>query len=274
MAAYLSLFWLAPAELHHHGPEAMQGHLFGMFVGFAVTAVVVTGAVTSLRRARLRAEARLAQARELEERSQRVTALATLAAGAAHELASPLSTILLVSRELRSELPEHRGDLDLVADEVGRCQEVLQQLSAQAGQGMGEAWVDLDVAELVAEAVPLAENRCEGRALLPSRLTAQILRRLVGNARDAGAGSIQVRSELGEETLLQVVDDGEGMTPEQLGRACEPFFTSRPSGRGLGLYFCSSVARELGGRLELSSTVGQGTTVSLVLPSGGPHAAP
>ncbi len=273
VAAYLSLFWLAPAELHHHGPEAMRGHLLGMFVGFAITAVVVTGAVTSLRRAQHRAEAQLAEARRLEASSQRVSALATLAAGAAHELASPLSTILLVSRELRGELPAHREDLDLVAEEVGRCQDVLQQLSAQAGQGIGEVWVEEDLSELVRDAVPDADNQASGRALLPPRLTRQVLRRLVGNARDAGAGHIVVRCSTGEETCLEVQDDGAGMGPEQLERACEPFYTTRPAGRGLGLYFCSSVAAELGGRLEIRSSLGEGSTLRLILPGGGPRAS-
>ncbi|MCP4808482.1 MAG: HAMP domain-containing histidine kinase [Proteobacteria bacterium] len=266
VGSYLSLFWLAPAELHHHDMDEMQNHLAGMFGGFTVTALVVTVIVTGVRQARIEAEVRLEQARELEERTRRVSALATLAAGAAHELASPLNTILLVSRELTPDLPEHHDDLTLISDEVLRCQDLLGQLSLQAGQGMGEKWVELDLTELVASAVPDAVNQAKGRASLPPRLVAQVLRRLVGNAHDAGATRVEVRSTLGQTVRLTVEDDGRGMDADQLRRAGEPFYTTRPDGRGLGLYFCWSVAEQLGGRFELDSTVGKGTTATLILP--------
>ena len=266
VAAYLGLFWLAPGELHHHGPEAVRAHVLGMFAGFTVTALVVTATVTWVRGARIQAERRLSEARELEERTRRVSALATLAAGAAHELASPLNTILVVSKELEHQIPEQSEDLGLIGEEVRRCQEVLHQLSLQAGQGMGEVWVEQDLAELVEDALRGVENLAQGRALVPPRLVGQILRRLVGNARDAGATRIELRSELGEELRVSVVDDGHGMDAGELARACEPFYSGRAEGRGLGLYFSCSAAEQLGGRLELESTPGRGTTATLVLP--------
>jgi two-component system sensor histidine kinase RegB len=71
-----------------------------------------------------------------------------------------------------------------------------------------------------------------------------------------------------DEVRLEVADDGPGMSREVLIRATEPFFTTKPRGRGmgLGLFLAQSVAEQVGGRLELASSAGQGTRASLVLP--------
>jgi CheY-like chemotaxis protein len=104
---------------------------------------------------------------------------------------------------------------------------------------------------------------------------------LVINARDAmtdgGAIDIRIRDHMangdpvlrpGQYLELSVIDTGEGMSPETLKRAVEPFFSSKPLGKGtgLGLSMVHGLAEQLGGALRLSSTVGTGTTATLVLP--------
>jgi CheY-like chemotaxis protein len=101
------------------------------------------------------------------------------------------------------------------------------------------------------------------------------------NARDAmpDGGSIDIRAceyqpsgdpglKPGRYLKLSVVDSGKGMTPEILKRAVEPFFSSKPLGKGtgLGLSMVHGLAVQLGGTLQLSSTVGKGTTATLILP--------
>ncbi|MCB9742749.1 MAG: HAMP domain-containing histidine kinase [Alphaproteobacteria bacterium] len=276
-ACYGGLFLWAPADLHAHDPAAMRLHLLGMFGGFALTGLTLQLAFTRLRSERARAEARLAQAREVEARNERLAGLATLAAGAAHELATPLSTILVVSAELkraaRSEAEQE--DLELIREEVGRCQEVLGDLSANLGVGEGEAPQRVDLGALIREAVQgrPCEVRVEVEAAqveLPPRLMQQVLRRLADNACRA-APRAEVRAWLDDQQLfIEVTDEGVGMTPEVLARAGEPFFTTRPEqgGRGLGLYFARSVLTQLGGELSLWSEPGRGTRVRLRLPQG------
>jgi two-component system sensor histidine kinase RegB len=279
VGVYASLFVFAPANLHHHDASAMQAHLLGMWV-----TVLLVGGLTVFSFGRMRAQMaaldrRLHNARELEARNTRLGALATLAAGAAHELATPLSTILLVAREMQRTAAHarQRDDADLVASEVLRCQDVLAQLSANAGEGLGEAPSRTHLAPYLAEAlVPIADPRVTVQAqdktvFLPSRLVAQVVRRLVGNALAASGPKepVTVAAHVEGLTLeICVKDQGVGMPPEVLARAGEPFFTTRPpgEGRGLGLYFARSVATGLGGALDITSAPGRGTTVRFSVP--------
>jgi two-component system sensor histidine kinase RegB len=209
--------------------------------------------------------------------------LATLAAGAAHELATPLSTIFLVSRELERTATSDRtgADLRLIADEVLRCQDVLGQLSADAGEGLGERATPQRVRALLVEAAsPLRDTRiqvdaCDEEVRVPARLIGQVIRRLLGNALSASRPEQNVwlrASLLPHQLTIRVEDAGLGMSPAVLERAGEPFFTTRPQGegRGLGLYFCRSVVERLGGTFGIVSEPSRGTTVTLTLP----HEAP
>jgi two-component system sensor histidine kinase RegB len=279
VAAYASLFWLAPSDLDHHDESAMRHHLVGMFVAYVLSAGLVTFAVHQVLTAKAAASQRLAHARTIEERTRRLASLATLAAGAAHELGSPLSTILVVARELERELvsPRHQSDLALLRAEVLRCQDIVALLSADVGSGIGEGSRPVVVRELLARAAEgthapgLVLESSDEVVCVPVELLAQVLRRLIGNARDASAPdseiSVRGRVERGELQLI-VADRGCGMTPEVLDRATEPFFTTKETAghRGLGLYFVHSVIEQLAGTVVLSSEPGRGTLVTVSLP--------
>lgn len=286
--AALFLFDLAPTDTGAHegahvatGHGGMTEHFVGMLVAYVATAPAVAGALLHARRRTARADAARAEARAAQARTERLGSLATLAAGASHELATPLSTILVVARELeRSQHdPEVRDDLALIRSEVQRCQSILEQLTGDAGQGMAESHTRVDLGDLVRQALPgdhLEITADRATVLLPQRLVSQALRRLVGNALDASPTGAIVRVEArssAHAVTFTVTDRGSGMAPEVLERAAEPFFTTKPTGAGagLGLFFVKSVATHLGGSLTLSSTVGAGTTATLTLPSTQSH---
>jgi signal transduction histidine kinase len=87
-------------------------------------------------------------------------------------------------------------------------------------------------------------------------------------------GTIDVRTERAGDSdavLVSVQDQGQGMDARELERAADEFFTTKAGGTGLGLYFAARVARVHGGRLDLKSAVGQGTTVGLWLPASPAH---
>ncbi len=272
---YGSLFGLAPSP--HMGHAGMAGHLVGMFAVYAAAGPIVALALLHARRVTARAEAQEHQARALQARTERLAALATLAAGAAHELATPLSTILVVARELeqRADDEETVEDALLVREEVARCQDILHQLAADAGQGMGETPVPVALPafldRVVRGATDVVVVAPELRVPLPRRLVVQALRRLVGNARDAQGPGVPVRltATRSERAVTFTVEDtGPGMAPAVLARACEPFFTTKADGQGtgLGLFFVHSVAAALGGSLHLDSRPGAGTRAVLSLP--------
>ena len=245
----------------------------GMFTAYAATTALIVFAVARIRSAQARAEVLFLQARDLEARSIRLTSLATLAAGAAHELATPLSTITVVIRELerRTENPRDHEDIDLIREELQRCHAVLRGLSADVGMGMGSSPSTLSVRDLVTDALEHNEATLivgDGTVCLPVDLVQQMLRRLVENARDAGATEVTVHADVEAGTLqLRVTDNGSGMSAECIQQVAEPFFTTKEHNTGLGLYFVDSVTRQLGGALHIHSVPSEGTTVTLTLPS-------
>jgi two-component system, sensor histidine kinase RegB len=274
----------APFGVQEH--EAMMAvHLSGMLVGIAIAAFVIVLIVQRVNRALARRDEELARERRLAEQRAKLASLATLAAGAAHELATPLSAIAIAAKDLDRDLPrggagpEARGDLELIRAQVGRCKEILQQMSAQAGENAGEPIVEVALGEWVAralEGMPGADRvatEVEGgdaRLRGPLRGLERALRVLVGNALQAApGGAIRVLARgTPQSIVVEVRDEGAGMTPEVLARAGEPFFTTKAPGQGsgLGIFIARSLAEQLGGGIELASQPGRGTTARIVLP--------
>src|SRR5256886_7123221 len=115
----------------------------------------------------------------------------------------------------------------------------------------------------------------------PMRLE-QALTEIVSNALDAmpdgGRLEIGARAQDGAAgatgVMLEIADSGRGIPPEILPNLCEPFFTTRPEGTGLGLAIAKRYIEEAGGRVDIVSTVGRGTTVRLWLPVATGDVAP
>lgn len=235
------------------------------------------------------------RAQELEsergrrERQRHLEALGTLAAGAAHELGTPLSTIALVAKELELQLKQAAGlsdsvtaDARLIRDEVARCRRILNRMSATAGDRVGESLSTMTARELAETIVGemAAADRVEvdvmevpdGAALeLPRDGLATAIRAIVQNGIDASPPDASVRLRVVREEFALIVtvgDRGAGMTAEEAERALEPFFTTKDvgSGMGLGLYLASSFVEDLGGNIEVHSAPGLGTVVGVVVP--------
>ncbi len=266
----------------------------------AFAAAVAVWLVTSLNSRLQRREDELAALEERRARAERVAALTSLAAGAAHELATPLATISVVAREMeraaeRREDDHALDDVELIQREVSRCREVLDQLSIEGGELAGEAPSDVDATTLLeatsAKLSPGDRDRVRFRVAGPSGAphdmtltvrvpvggTARVLAGLIDNALQASAEGDAVDVVLsGREgaTELLVSDRGAGMDEATIARAQEPFFTTRGApgetdarrGMGLGLFLASSFADQLGGDLSIRSAPGEGTQVLLTLP--------
>jgi len=281
---------LGAGEHAHHGEDSMLVHLRGMWVAFGVTAGFIVYFIQRVTRALAARDTELASARARRAREDRLASLATLAAGAAHELATPLSTIAVVARELERQLavngtPETAEDARLIRSQVARCRDILDQMSADAGGSTGETAAVVDLATLIEDAVGGTSTRdriqirtspdASGLAVrVPPRALARAIRSVLKNACEASSEETPVTVAVASDAAgirIGVRDQGRGMTPDVLARADEPFFTTKAdresaSGMGLGLFLTRAILEQLGGRLELASTPGAGTTVTLVLP--------
>ena len=255
----------------HLEPSASQLslHLQGMWVAFTVAAILTAYFVVRLSSALEAREAAMAAIRQRVARQERLASVTTLAAGAAHELGSPLATIAVASRELERRieaLPADaaaplRDDARLIRAEVERCRSILGRLAADSGQAPGETPVEVELPALVVDLVAgLAESQRgrlvveavgpEARLTIPRNAFLQVARSLLQNAFDAGPGPVRLGLEAIEGRLrLRIEDEGVGMSKDQLARAGEPFFSTKPPGQGLGLglFIARSLSEQMGG---------------------------
>ncbi|MCP4873287.1 MAG: HAMP domain-containing histidine kinase [Proteobacteria bacterium] len=269
--AYGSLF-LPPFNPHAHHLDA---HLLGMWLAYVIVAPLTAIAVIRLRH-------QLAEALGESANARKLTALATLAAGTTHELATPLSTIHVAAHELRrnaGDNPAVAEDAALIVSEVERATEVLGQMSADAGSGIGEELQIITAGELVDQVLDRLRRRDrvtrdekpdarEAKLKVPPRQTARALKGLLANACDAGTEvTLSLRRRNGS-IHLDVEDDGPGLPADVLGRIGEPFYTTKPpgTGMGLGVFFARSVITLNGGSLGYEARPGGGTRACVVLP--------
>ncbi len=283
MGALFPMQRWAPFGVQDH--EAMMAvHLYGMLVAVAVAAFVIVLIVQRVTRALAGRDEELARERRLAEQRAKLASLVTLAAGAAHELATPLGAIAIASKELDRELSRGGAaqgaldDLRLIRTQVDRCKGILQQMSARAGENAGEPIVEVPVNRWVEGALDGLPGRERVRSELacgevrvrgPVQGMERALRVLLTNALQATTGEVWLRALCTERgVLVEVEDRGAGMSPEVLARIGEPFFTTKDPGQGsgLGVYIARTLAEQLGGALEVLSQPGQGTTARITIP--------
>ncbi|RYE86280.1 MAG: HAMP domain-containing histidine kinase, partial [Myxococcales bacterium] len=287
-----------PAGEHDHHAMMMHGdfssHLQGMWISYTLAAVFIGYFVWRLARALEDRERQLEALRRGAARAERLASLSDLAAGAAHELGSPLATIAVVAGELGHvgegapvDAAAVREDAALLRGEAERCRRILERLAARSGEALGEAPALTTTGEVIAD-VRQELGRVRGERLrvddprpsslrAPRRALVQSLLNLVNNAFDAidglgEAGRVTLRVTSGAAVTWTVVDNGTGPAPGALERLGEPFYTTKPPGRGmgLGLFLVGSFAERLGGRLELGPGPDGGMEAELSLPRGAP----
>lgn len=258
----------------------------GVWVALGVASAFVVHFLQRITGALAMRESELTQARGLAARQERLASLATMAAGAAHELSTPLGTVALAAKELeraltKAELSVLAADARLIREQVGRCRAILEQMAQGAGT-VGESVAEATVGELLEEALvgirngpsvhkDLTAELARFKVRLPRRAVSQALRSLVTNAQDASppnaAVVLLVRRD-GDRLSIAIRDRGSGIPSDVLARIGEPFFTTKAPGRGmgLGLFLARAVVEGVGGSLQIDSRDGDGTEVRALLP--------
>lgn len=283
-----SLFVLMGADPHAHHSGDFNLHLRGMWLSYVLAAGSIGYFMTRVKRSLAEREAQMESLDALRARSEQVVALSALAAGAAHELGSPLGTIALIAKELELSTkgtldPERvREDATLLRSEADRCRAILATMGDHSGDAQLDAGAMTPTVQIVREIETALGPARAGRLRVhgaderlavrtPLRPIVQALVNLVVNALDASTGAVDLTIEAGpDEITFAVVDRGSGMPPELLARVGEPFFTTktRSRGFGLGLFLVRSFAERTRSRLEITSTPGSGTRVELAVQGG------
>ena len=229
--------------------------------------------------------AELERTHERLRESERLAAVGTFAAGIAHQINNPVGGILLAAQYAKDRHDDPatvamaldhivadarrcgrivRGVLEFARGDVGERKHcdlnaIVREACDQVGYEAGERDASIELA--LADALP--PLFASGSAL------DQVVTNLLQNALEAGARHILVRTQDGPDgPAIEVEDDGRGIPAEDIDQLVHPFFTTRRGrgGTGLGLTLALGIVRAHGGRLEFSSDVGRGTTVTVRLP--------
>jgi two-component system NtrC family sensor kinase len=228
--------------------------------------------------------------------AERLTTAGRLAAGVAHELNNPLATIAgcaeALAERARSaklddveELADLKTYLATIEEEAYRCKEITGTL-LQFVREPGSRREPTDVNALVARSVELLAHQSRfAESLIVTELDPslpevtvnegqlrQVILGLGANALESmdGSGRLTVRTRLvGEEAVIEIVDEGPGIAPEVLPRIFDPFFTTKPPGQGtgLGLAIAQGIIADHAGRIEVESKPGAGATFRVVVPA-------
>lgn len=279
LVAYINIPLNIPPE------KAFYLHVSGMWFTFAVSVAVVVFMVLKLRTLLADRERELAAFREENLRNEQVVAVALTAAGAAHELGTPLNTLAVLNESLLADADEkNREDLELMRNQIERCRLLLKDLSrtAQAAavsepqaadrylQQLAEEWRLLRPAAQVT--VAWQGDRTAPDVQPPASLS-QALINLLNNAADAAPGSVRIEGSLADAGWrIDILDAGPGPAPA-LRALAEPGISAK-GGLGLGLFLSNASIENLGGHVVLSEREGGGTCVSVWLPLRGLQAGP
>jgi two-component system sensor histidine kinase RegB len=265
----------------------MNAHLQGMVVGMVLTGCGIAYFVSRLTAGLRESRRMVAMAQVDGERARRTMEVATLAAGIAHELATPLGTIAVVSQDLERMAGECcaaqscAADARVIRQEVERCRRVIEKLG-KAGTAPEETIIPLDwdnlaalisgyLSEPVRERLDVKVRPSSSRPLVPQSRLFQCLAILVKNATEAAPTDTRVVLDaaiIGNRCVFRVLDRGPGF-PEGFGkRLGEPLFTTKAKngGLGLGLYLVKTFVTDLQGGLQVESGAGGETIVEMQLP--------
>jgi len=237
-------------------------------------------------------QVKLVQSQNLLERQQKLATLGTLAAGIAHEIRNPLTSLkarLYTLEKHLHTLPAAKKDTDIISAEISRLEHIVRDVLSFARPS------DPKLETLASEAVlrelyGLMSPDLESRSLklvveahpdlyicADSGQLKQVLINLVRNAAEAidGIGTVTLRSRAaktrlgGRETqvvILEVSDTGKGIPAETEKRLFDPFYSTKETGTGLGLSIAERIIEKHGGMLQYQTRPGYGTTFGVVLP--------
>jgi len=288
--SFALLATLLPGGLHGahdaHGMHADFGlHVLGMWFNFALSALLIAWFVARMAQTIRERDRRLAAAREQALRNEQLVALGTLAAGAAHELSTPLTTIRVLATELERDHGSNQDlaqDLQLLRAQADQCKRILTRLTADASAARAEQVDEIDCRQY------LQQLRQQWQLLRPQvtpkidfhggepapkivveRTLDQALINLINNAADVSPEQVEISARWdATQLLIEIRDRGPGISEAVAARAGEAFFTTKgpDHGLGIGLFLANASIERVGGTVSLFNRDGGGACVRVILP--------
>ncbi len=271
---------------------------YGEEIPVEITAAIIyedgeesaTAAIFNDLRGRLAVEKKLSEAQNQVMQTEKMASLGRLAAGVAHEINNPLTSILLYGNIMQEKLEKDHPlekNLDYILEDAERCKEIVKNLLAYSRQTSPKKDVFL-INALVNESLALIRDQKLFMHIKVVKdyaddliyITAdknqlcQVVINLIINAMDAmdGSGTLTLKTSgdpRSGRAFVEVSDSGSGISEDDLSKIFDPFFTTKAPGKGtcLGLSMAYGVLEENGGKISVKCTGPEGTTVRLQLPA-------
>ena len=279
LAQFDALLARATGGLSEHAAHStgFALHVLGMWLNFVISVGIVVFFLTRMALALKDRERELALAREAVLRNEQILSLGTLAAGAAHQLGTPLATMAVVIRELELNHGSHadwQEDLLLLREQVDRCKQTISQILASTGQTRDESLRSmpldaylhrlLDEWQIIRPHARIVVTMQSGESaprIAADRTLEQAILNLLDNAADAHGTSVDALHFSAhwdaDSCRIEILDRGPGLQAEALRRLGKAFFSTkaacreRPGGIGIGLFLTNATVERFGGKVEI-----------------------
>jgi len=262
--------------------------MFGMWFGFVFSAGLVAYFVAELAKTLRFQERNLADARESALRDERVVALGTLAASAAHDMGTPLGTMAIVTHELEQDYPRHRypdlyEKMIIMQQQISRCKEALSLMSASAGEMRAESGRVVRITDYIDDVItqwrthePSAKlnyfintNVDVDAKIIAERTLTHALINILNNAAEASPRELGIDINASWDLYhltIMIRDFGSGFPSELVDVVGKQPVVSKKRGLGVGLFLTYSTINRLGGKTKLYNAESGGACVEIILP--------
>ena len=273
-----------PTEMHY-----FNLHMFGMWFGFVLSAGLVAYFVVELAKTLRERERKLAEARENALRDERVIALGTLAASAAHDMGTPLGTMAIIAHELDQDYPQQQfpdinDKMQIIQEQIFRCKEALSVMSASGGELRAESGQIMLISEYIDEVISqwraqqpgIKLNLFTNSVLYPNahiiaeRTLTHSLINILNNSSAVTPHNKGIDLQIdwnNDNAEIKIRDYGPGFPAEIVNMAGKrPVISSKKNGLGVGLFLTFATINRLGGHIKTYNMPGGGACTEIDLP--------
>ncbi|MBI1628295.1 ATP-binding protein [Bacillus safensis] len=220
---------------------------------------------------------------QVQMQAQKLAVAGQIAAGIAHEVRNPLTSVNGFLQLMKTQYPERTDYFDIIFSEIKRIDFVLSELLVLAKpqsvhfqevqlHGLLEQVITLLKTNAVLANIDLKQpfkKQDAGAILADANQMKQLFINLIKNAIEAmpEGGSIYISTEkVMNEWKITIQDEGKGMSEEDIQKIYDPFFSTKTEGTGLGLTICAAILKDHHGRMDVVSELGKGTAFHIYLP--------
>lgn len=257
-------------------------HNVALWLNFAISGSLITGFIAYLAYQLNLTQTQLKQQQQSHSQQEQILALGTLAAGTAHELGTPLSTIAILAHDLQTQVSaDLREDMDLLCQQVNQCKHILKTMVKKVESAQNQELslisaqqLKINVLEKFQLLRPLivvkASNTLDEEVYLASDETLeQAILNLLNNAADASPDDVEISIySQDHKIILDIADRGVGLPPEMLNELGQHSLSTKgEQGMGIGLLLANATLARLGGEISFVARHGGGVVARVILPT-------